>query len=215
MTPIYNPLDKIHLGENVRDALLRQPVVAMPPSQRFAGAGIYALYCTGDFAAYEKLVERNRRGCFEAPIYVGEAVPEGSRKGGLLAQQKPTSKLYSRLREHAKSIGQTTNLRIEDFHFRCLVVDDIWIPLGEALMIDTFAPVWNKLIDGFGIHTPGKNRPQTMSAWDVLHPGRAFVTKAKLLSNPKSHTDLIEEVRRHLALPRVKQSRVPTVEEGR
>lgn len=87
---------------------------------------------------------------------MGEAVPEGSRKGGLLGDPKPTFKLHQRLREHERSLEQAANLQLEDFHFRYLVVDDIWIPLGEALMIHTFAPVWNK-IDGFGIHTPGGN----------------------------------------------------------
>jgi hypothetical protein len=186
----------------------------MPPDQRFSGAGIYALYYTGNFPAYEPLARRNRDGKFDLPIYVGEAVPEGSRKGGLLDSAKPTYKLCSRLRHHGASIRAADNLRIEDFSFRHLVVDDIWIPLGEALMIHTFAPVWNKVVDGFGIHTPGKNRPQTISAWDTLHPGRGFVKKVKLLPNPKSQAQWIEDVRRYLELPRERQLERPTVETG-
>jgi hypothetical protein len=210
----FNPLDKIHLGESIRDALLRQPVLPMPPEERFPGAGIYALYYTGGFAAYKPLAVRNRDDRFEMPIYVGEAVPEGARKGGVIETDKPTHKLWSRLRDHAKSIAQVENLRIQDFHFRYLVVDHIWIPLGEELMIRTFAPVWNKVIDGFGIHTPGANRPQTISAWDTIHPGRPFVKKVNLRTNPKSQEQWIKEVRSYLALPRETQLSRPTVETG-
>ena len=131
-----------------------------------------------------------------------------------MSTDRPTYKLHARLREHARSIGETSNLRIEDFHFRYIVVDDIWIPLGEALMIHTFAPVWNKVIDGFGIHTPGGNRPQTTSAWDTLHPGRSFVKRVKLLPNPKSQKDLIHEVQEYLALPKQIQEDRPTLETG-
>jgi hypothetical protein len=65
-----------------------------------------------------------------------------------------------------------------DFHYRCLVVDDIWIPLGENMLIETFRPVWNIVIDGFGNKDPGNRRAtQHRSPWDVLHPGRAFAEK--------------------------------------
>lgn len=184
----------------------------MPPGPRFPGAGIYAIYYTGAFPAYETVAAQNRDGRFELPIYVGEAVPEGSRKGGLLDRAKPTYKLHARLREHARSIEQAQNLDVRDFHFRCLVVEDIWIPLGEALMIHTFAPVWNKKLEGFGIHTPGGNRPQTTSPWDTLHPGRAFVQRVNLLPNPTDQKRWIETVREYLALPREVQAAEPTVE---
>ena len=56
-----------------------------------------------------------------------------------------------------------------------LVCDDIWIPLGEALLISRFQPPWNVLLDGFGIHKPGKGRKkQVTSKWDTLHPGRSL-----------------------------------------
>jgi Eco29kI restriction endonuclease len=211
---LFNPLDKLHLGESIRDALLKSPIRPLIPGDRFAGAGVYAIYYSGDFPVYGRVAERNRNGKFELPIYVGEAVPPGSRKGGLLNNLLPNYKLHARLREHAKSIGETINLRIEDFHFRCLVVDDIWIPLGEALMIESFAPVWNKVIDGFGIHTPGGNRRQTTSAWDTLHPGRAFVERIHLLPNPKSQEQLAREVSEFLDLPKTVQEKRPTLETG-
>lgn len=58
------------------------------------------------------------------------------------------------------------------------MVDDIWIPLGENMMIEQFKPVWNKVIDGFGNKDPGMRRAtQYRSPWDVLHPGRRFARK--------------------------------------
>ncbi len=78
----YNPLDYQNLGQSVADALLERPVVPLAGIAPFAGAGVYALYYTGDFPAYAPLAERNRGERFEAPIYAGKAVPSGARKGG-------------------------------------------------------------------------------------------------------------------------------------
>ncbi|MEN6603100.1 MAG: Eco29kI family restriction endonuclease, partial [Bryobacteraceae bacterium] len=112
------------------------------------------------------------------PIYVGKAVPAGTRKGGMGLDVSPGCALYNRLSEHAESIQCATNLRLDDFFCRYLAVDDIWIPLGENLLIEMFRPVWNVLIDGFGNHDPGKGRHQgKRPAWDVLHPGRAWASK--------------------------------------
>lgn len=214
MATPYNPLDKINLGRSIQEALLDQPVRPLPSETRFPGAGIYAIYYVGDFSAYQVIAARNQDGKFELPIYVGEAVPEGSRKGGLLRNSRPTYKLHARLRQHARSIEDADNLDIRHFYYRCLVVDDIWIPLGEALMIDTFAPVWNKKIEGFGIHTPGGNRPQTTSAWDTLHPGRPFVRRVNLLPNPTPRERWIEIVREYLEKPHEEQASEPTLETG-
>ena len=35
----FNPLDKTNLGESVAEAMLRQPVRALPPDDPFVGAG--------------------------------------------------------------------------------------------------------------------------------------------------------------------------------
>ncbi|MFC4257409.1 Eco29kI family restriction endonuclease [Marinobacter lacisalsi] len=192
----FNPLDKRHLGESVGQAMLRQPVVSMKNLDRFSGAGIYAIYYKGDFPAYEMIAERNRRGTFSAPIYVGKAVPKGARKGGSL-ESAPGSVLYSRLMQHKRSIEEARNLDIADFDCRFLIVDDIWIPLGESLLIAKFDPLWNKLIDGFGNHDPGKGRHAGLRPrWDVLHPGREWAERCK--TRDETAEQIVGEARDYL-----------------
>ena len=110
---------------------------------------------------------------------MGKAIPAGARKGGGLGVS-PGKALFNRLSEHAESINAADNLHIKDFHCRFLVVEDIWIPLGESLLIAKFAPVWNTLIDGFGNHDPGKGRYEGLRPrWDVLYPGRAWAARCR------------------------------------
>ena len=91
---------------------------------------------------------------------------------------KDIKALAERLGQHAQSIGEATNIELKDFSVRYLVIDDIWIPLGENMLIETFKPLWNRAIDGFGNKDPGRRRKlQYKSPWDVLHPGRRFADK--------------------------------------
>lgn len=181
----YNPLDKINLAESIEREMLAQPCVALPPP-RFDGAGVYAIYYSGDFPAYAPISAPE---C-DKPIYVGKAVPAGGRRGGFLTAA-PGRVLHARLGEHAQSLQQAANLDLADFRCRYLVVDDIWIPLGEALLISHFEPVWNRVVDGFGKHVSGRGREGgRRSSWDELHPGRewaareqpAALTQAELLA---------------------------------
>lgn len=202
----YNPLDKRNLGASVAEALLLrrpQPLGSIPS---VIGAGIYAIYYTGDFSIYSPISARNQRGRYKAPIYVGKAVPEGARKGTGIRIKGSTNVLHKRLKEHAESINSTTptELRLTDFFCRYLIVDDIWIPLGESLLIAKLCPLWNSVIDGFGNHDPGKGRYQGMRPrWDVLHPGRAWAEKCQL--RVESREQIMSEVVNHLA-----QSIVPS-----
>lgn len=171
----YNPLDKIHLGKSVADALLAKNKIFLNQIDPFIGAGIYAIYYTGNFKPYKPI--SNKKG---KPIYVGKAVPPGARKGNFGLNIDPGPVLYKRLKEHADSIRQADNLDVNDFLYRHLVVEDIWIPLGESLLIAKFSPIWNKIIDGFGNHDPGRGRYNQMrSRWDALHPGRPWAIKCK------------------------------------
>ncbi|MDZ4802104.1 MAG: Eco29kI family restriction endonuclease [Bryobacteraceae bacterium] len=174
----YNPLDKINLGRSVAEALLTRKVEALAEASDLVGAGVYAIYYTGSFETYKPIAQPNRNGAFEKPVYVGKAIPRGARKGGLTFDAAKGKSLRDRLRQHAASISEAANLELADFHFRSLVVDDIWIPLGENMMIEEFKPIWNVVIDGFGNKDPGIRRAtQYKSSWDVLHPGRSFAQK--------------------------------------
>src|SRR5579863_5960056 len=151
----YNPLDKKNLGRSVAEALLLRPVSPLSQTAGLTGAGVYAIYYTGDFEPYQPVADRNRSDVFEQPIYVGKAVPKGARKGGLTFDASKGRPLRDRLRQHASSVAEARNLDVADFQFRALVVDDIWIPLGENMMIEEFKPIWNLVIDGFGNKDPG------------------------------------------------------------
>lgn len=193
----YNPLDKKNLGVSVADAMLAKHVSPLPPNKIFNGAGVYAIYYVGNYSPYKPLSVRNKNEQFRAPIYVGKAAPPGARKGGLGSNKPIGNVLYKRLGEHADSIGNTKNLKIEDFFSRYLIVDDIWIPLGESLLIERFSPLWNKKIDGFGNHDPGKGRyKQQRSPWDTLHPGRHWAKR--LLPNSRSEKEFLGEIKEFL-----------------
>lgn len=192
----FNPLDKKNLGESVAAALLEQPIRDLPPAP-FVGAGIYAIYYTGTFPLYVQIEERNHDGKFEQPIYVGKAVPAGARKGGFGLGDDPGQALYKRIAEHAESVNKAHNLDLADFCCRFLVVDDIWIPLAESLLIEMFVPLWNRVIDGFGNHDPGKGRyNQQKSAWDSLHPGREWAERLQPLTIPMDELEL--RIKKHL-----------------
>lgn len=198
----YNPLDRVELGKSVERALLSLDPVPLPPTTRFPGAGVYALYYTGDFEPY-RAIALPAREAGDIPIYVGRAAPPGGRSGsGGLRPSTTEPKLFNRLREHARSITQVEeyaasigqpNIRLADFLCRYLVVDDIWVALGEAVLIGHYQPLWNGFVSGFGIHGPGGGRgDQARSLWDTLHPGRPFA--AKRPPNPRTATDIAAEV---------------------
>lgn len=158
------------------------------------GAGVYVIYYVGALEWYAPIATRNRDARFSQPIYVGKAIPKGGRKGGIGADASKGVALRDRLGQHRESIVQAKNLDIADFHYRSLVVDDIWIPLGENMLIEQFKPVWNLVIDGFGNKDPGNRRKtQYRSPWDVIHPGREFAEK--LAENPRGQDEIVAELR--------------------
>jgi Eco29kI restriction endonuclease len=115
---------------------------------QFNGAGIYALYYSGAHPLYQPITG------LTTPIYVGKA-----------------TSLIKRLWEHLKTL-RSVKLYAADFWVRCLIVDDIWIPLAENYLIRHFRPLWNSILDGFGDHAPGAGRYQSAKPdWHVLHPG--------------------------------------------
>jgi hypothetical protein len=189
----YNPLDKRNLGKSVAEALLDRALVPLPTLGRgkgFPGAGVYAIYYFGlslPYPPYQPLADHNNRSEDLTPIYVGKAIPRGARTAGVGVDTPTGTALFSRLQKHAESITNANNLALNDFKCRFLLVDDIWIPLGESLLIQRYRPLWNVLIDGFGNHNPGAGRRNSRRpAWDTLHPGRPW---ANLLTRSNSLTE--------------------------
>jgi hypothetical protein len=188
----FNPLDKESLAESLATAFMRQPCRPMPP-QPIVGAGVYALYYKGQLSFYEPLARYNTDNSCKVPIYVGKAIPKGGRKGGIGFNALEGNSLLNRLREHARSIEQAHNLSLDDFSYRYLVIDDIWIPLAENILISIFQPLWNIIVEGFGIHDPGGGRKrQAKSDWDLIHPGRPF---AEGLPEKKTAEQIIDRIR--------------------
>lgn len=199
----FDPLEQQRFGTRVDDALINalisRLVEPLPPGERFMGAGIYALYYVGQFPPYKSIAESNldANNRFSLPIYVGKAVPPGARTGVYTGSLPAGSFLHGRLREHARSITQARNLNLEDFYCRYLVVQDDWITLGERFLIRKFLPIWNTIIDGFGIHDPGKGRyQQRRSTWDVLHPGRTMADR--LQPSNKSEVEILLRLKQFL-----------------
>ena len=160
----------------IANQLLAQPRCPLPLAKKFEGAGVYALYYQGPFGLYQALSNRNHAGD-DVPIYVGEAVPAGSRKGGVGWHIPPGAAIHKRLSDHVKSLEAAENLSIGDFYCRYLAVDDVWISLGERMLIEMCSPIWNR-VDGFGNHDPGKGRHKGKRPdWDVIHPGRAWASR--------------------------------------
>ncbi len=135
-------------------------------------------------------------------------MPAGARKGGFGLGEDPGQVLFQRLREHAETIRQVeahgtktrneNQLKIADFFCRYLLVDDIWIPLGESMLIERFHPIWNKVVDGFGNHDPGKGRyRQQCSPRDTIHPGRSWAAKCQPYA--KTAGQILELVATHFA----------------
>jgi hypothetical protein len=191
----FDPLAMDNLAESIVHALYLQEPIPLALVPEFDGAGIYALYYHGNFPAYKALSAVNAERLVE-PIYIGKASPGGARKGIELAAQ--TTALTKRLKDHRKSIEAATNLNIDEFSARWLVMQDVWIALGESAMIRRHQPVWNARIDGFGNHAPGRGRAKgARPPWDTLHPGRAWAEK--LSPALKSADQLEQEVIEYLS----------------
>jgi len=137
---------------------------------------------------------------FLHPIYIGKAVPKGWRQSRTSDSSIPkTSELSTRLRQHASSIKSASNLDINHFFCRFMILEaDSSDMIGtlEAALIKKFRPLWNSALDGFGNHDPGSGRyEQAKSDWDVLHKGRIWAEKCKghhnsldaILGNVKNH----------------------------
>jgi hypothetical protein len=159
------------------------PVQTIPVPERFHGTGVYAIYCIAKTGIYKDFHDINRTS-YNLPIYIGKAVRTGWRQsrasipGGELSYE-----LNNRIREHGRSLELGTDLKLNDFRCRFMILEGAesdLIGTVEAALIRSYKPIWNTLIDGFGNHDPGSGRyEQAMSDWDVCHPGRLWAKKCK------------------------------------
>lgn len=193
---MFNPLDLENLGASIARAMGETDPVPLGSLPKFGGAGIYALYYSGEHPAYESLVAANLSREDPHPIYVGKATPKGGRKG--LASPEAGTALRSRLGQHARSVEEASNLDLADFTARWLVLDHVWVSLGESVLIRRHSPVWNAIVDGFGNHAPGSGRSAGLRPrWDLLHPGRPWAVG--LRDSMETPDDVIQDVRAYLA----------------
>ncbi|MBF6194154.1 Eco29kI family restriction endonuclease [Nocardia beijingensis] len=185
-----------NLAQSVISRMEEAEATPLGELSSFFGAGVYEIYYRGPFGAYERLSARNEE-TWAWPIYVGKAVPAGGRRGLEALDHDNSTALFKRIREHAASIRAAENLDISDFAVRWLVVQDIWIALGESALIRRYTPVWNSLLDGFGNHDPGKGRINGVrSRWDTLHPGRPFASKYP--ERAETATDIEQDIVEYL-----------------
>ena len=158
------------------------------------GPGVYALFYSGSFDPYAPVAESGDS------IYVGKAVPPGRRKGGTLDMDYPA--LQNRLREHVRSIEQTSNLEGADFEFRALPTMPVWIAMAEEAMIKHYRPVWNMCLDGFGNHDPGSGRTRgRRSWWDTLHTGRRWAENLQVTKTKAEAETLVADFFKRTAIP--------------
>lgn len=149
--------------------------------------GVYSLFYRGVNPLYVCQSIANSHHCC-LPIYIGKAVV-GGRRIGITSK---TQNLYSRLREHRRSIERGDGLEIGEFQFKVVAMEVDLVSWGEGVMIRHFQPVWNQVIDGFGNHDPGRGRyQQKRSLWDLLHPGREWA--ARLTNYDSLDRDAIAE----------------------
>jgi hypothetical protein len=183
----YDPLDYENLARHIVQTLMENEPAPLPPDERFPGSGVYAVYYSGALDWYAPI-----RGV-DIPIYVGKAVPGGRRKGDPAAQPAAPA-LHQRLTEHRRSIDQAQNLMAADFSCRYLLLVPVWITLAERFLIETFQPIWNTVVDGFGNHPQGRYRSTgRRSRWDVLHPGRPW-------ADSRHAQETVEEIAAQVAL---------------
>ena len=163
-----------------------QPKMPLTSSVEVEGPGVYALLYTGAFDVYGPISGKDQ------PIYVGKAIPPGSRKGtDALDSSAPA--LRARLRTHARSIESVHNLTLSDFSCRCLPVVPVWITLAERFLVEHYGPIWNKSLDGFGNNDQGKRRNTKASWWDTLHPGRTWANKLDRSHVPNDAKDRVRQ----------------------
>lgn len=162
-------------------ALIAQPRIKLAEVVPEYGAGVYALYYTGEHPLYASVSGT------ETPIYVGKADPA---RGASRDVRSHGDTLTRRLLDHRRQIQMAETfaltqpralaeamahpLFVRDFECRKLVCSAGVQLTAEGRLIGLFRPLWNSDFNvAYGISKHGdRQRKHPKSPWDVLHPGR-------------------------------------------
>jgi hypothetical protein len=191
---LFDPSNPKIVGRFVSLALVAQSRFPLANVDRFYGSGVYAIYYHGTFPLYESLSKS------ETPIYVGQVAPSVPNARTPIEQGE---KLSGRLIEHHKNIAKaTTNLSIDDFEYRALVVQSGWETAAEDYLIHLFRPIWNnqtKLVFGLGKHGDSSaTRANKRPPLDTMHPGRDWAKDAAI-ADAKSIDRITSELITHFS----------------
>lgn len=184
----FDPTEPRLIGHFVALALIAQDRRPLAEIGRSYGAGVYAIYYTGDADIYRTISGT------ETPIYVGKAEPPANAKTVF----DQGTKLTDRLNEHRKNIDKVAGIDIADFECRALAVQSGYQASAETHLIRLFMPIWNnetKILYGLGKHgDAATTRANNKSPWDTVHPGRAW---AKDNNEAKTVTQINTDVATH------------------
>lgn len=134
-------------SELLKDALRffhGMPVLPLPPSEPFKGVGVYAIYCIAKKGIYKAYGEKLNRKYYDVPIYVGKAVPSGSRQKH--SQSFKDLNCGKQIAFWCRSIKATIGMSLDDFRFRVCNrayfgpkrIDGVY-----DMLLQEFHPVWN------------------------------------------------------------------------
>ena len=148
------------------------PVHALPPPIKFAGSGVYAIYCIATEGLYQKYGNEVNKYSYQVPIYVGKAVPQGWRP------MQNASLCFLSINEQLdfwKSlVKKTVGLFADDFMVRFCSSNYVGLELCSQLYKSLnilFSPLWNELF-------PSCSTPSDfVSEWKRFHTIR-FQTRA-------------------------------------
>ena len=191
---VFDPAEPAVVGRFIGLALVAQPRLRLSAVDNFYGSGVYSLYYTGSFPAYDPI------GATETPIYVGKADPKSDTAKTPLEQG---TRLANRLKDHARNIRKANDtIDIDDFEYRSLVVQSGWQSAAEDYLIHLFQPAWNSetgICYGLGKHGDDpKTRANLRSPWDTLHPGRDWAWRDPSMRDARSREHILADLKRHL-----------------
>lgn len=191
----FNPASPDAFAQSIANKLLLETPLPLGELVPFYGSGVYALFYRGPVSAYARISGTR------IPIYVGKADPKNAKAA---TPEDQGTVLFRRLSEHRDSIKEaethpSRSIRLQDFQCRFLVLDSAWQVVSESYLIRTFQPIWNKemkICTGIGKHGDSfDTRSNRRSAWDTLHPGRAWAADGE--PNKRSKKEIIGDVLKH------------------